>query len=131
MKVIFLFFFLSTLAFGQHHHQHPKHNMIMMGESEIFLSHIVYKVPHNYQVLLKIKLRPSDKAEYLKNKAAYPEQLMILLLDHMEISQIAHAGKLVGTMLRENAAGIRTEITKVAVESFDLIYLDEVPLNLE
>ena len=130
MKILILLFFISSFSYGQHQH-HPKHNMIMMGEGEIFLSHIVYKVPHNYQVLLEIKLDAESRKAYISSKKAYPDQLHILLLDHMDISQIGTMETLSGAMLRESGE-IRIEILKrVEVESFKLIYLDEVPLNLE
>ncbi len=125
--------FSSSNSFAQHEH-HAKHNMVMMGEQEIFISHIVYKVPHNYQVILKIKLTQDALTEYLNAKRNTPNNLMILLLDHMYISKIADASEISGTILTEDPAGNRTEIltdVKITKENFRIIYFDEVPLNLE
>ena len=61
---------------SQSHRQHPewhvKHNMILVGETEIFASHIVYKVPHNFQVILKIKFDPATLATYRTARAEHP-----------------------------------------------------------
>ncbi|MFZ4715681.1 MAG: hypothetical protein ACOYL6_18300 [Bacteriovoracaceae bacterium] len=125
--------FSSTSIFAQHGN-HAKHNMVMLGEKEIFISHIVYKVPHNFQVILKIKLDPSDLSDYLKAKKNTPKNLMILLLDHMDISKIAEASEISGTIFTEDSLGNRTEIkadVKIIKENFSIIYYDEVPLNLE
>jgi hypothetical protein len=108
--------------------------MIMLGEKEIFISHIVYKVPHNYQVILKIKLDQNILTNYLQAKRNTPNNLMILLLDHMDISKIAEVSEISGTIFTEDSLGNRTEIkpnVKIAKENFSIIYFDEVPLNLE
>lgn len=41
--------FFAAAGFAQSDHR-AKHSLILFGENEIFASHIVYKVPHNYQV---------------------------------------------------------------------------------
>ncbi len=124
---------MSATSFAQHEH-HVKHNMVMMGEQEIFVSHIVYKVPHNYQVILKIKLSPKVLVQYLKAKSAHPNNLMILLLDHMDISKIAEISEITGTIYSKDSLGNRTEIlsgVQIAKENFSVVYFDEVPVNLE
>lgn len=125
---------LPSVLFAQHGHaHHAKHNMIMMGTDEVFISHIVYKVPHNYQVILKIELEKSIHSEYLKIRQNHPDSLVIILLDHMDISKIADASFITGTILVENAQGDRTEMithVKIAKENFQIVYFDEVPLIL-
>ena len=107
------------------------HNMIMLGEKEVFLSHIVYKVPHNFQVILKVKL--DDVAMENYERARPTSSLMILLLDHMDISQIQNVASVTGTMFSEDESGNRTEIqSRVKIEraDFEVIYFDELPLSL-
>lgn len=129
MKLFALTLFLfTTLVYA-----HPMHNMIMLGEEEIFLSHIVYKVPHNYQVILKVKLNPEAKSKYLAAKRLNPKNLMILFLDHMDMGQMASATELTGTMLTEDPEGNRQEIfplVSLKKGEFELVFFDELPLSL-
>jgi hypothetical protein len=43
---------LITICLGSFnasaHDHHVKHNMVIFGEDQVYASHIVYKVPHNY-----------------------------------------------------------------------------------
>lgn len=122
-----------TFAHDAHVH-HAKHNMIMLGEKEVFLSHIVYKVPHNYQVVLKITLDDASFQEYLNAKHAAPDDLFILLLDPMDISKISEASSISGSILAEDKQGIRKEIlpnVQIEKKNFQIVYFDELPLNLE
>ena len=44
-------------SFAQDHAHHAKHNMVLFGDGDTYYaSHIVYKEPHNFQVILKINL---------------------------------------------------------------------------
>lgn len=122
------------LMVASSHDHHPKHNMIMMGESEVFLSHIVYKVPHNYQVLLKIHLPNLALETYLEAKKNLPKNQMIFLLDSMDMSQIISADTLKGIIYSENGEGMRTEILSDVViprNNFEILFFNELPTQLD
>lgn len=126
-------FSLQTFATDNHSH-HAKHNMVLFGESEIFLSHIVYKVPHNFQVILKIELDEKTKATYLQEKKSNPDDEYIFLLDHMDIKDISTVESISGTISRTDAAGAKTILaTNVVLKrsQYKVIYFDELPLSLE
>ncbi len=134
IMTLFSLVLISLAGYAQDHSHHPKHNMILMGESQVFASHIVYKEPHNYQVLLQIDFDKVSLDTYLAFKKLHPENLFILLLDPMEIKNIASQDSISGTILYENADGQRTQIiTNVFIpkENFRIIYFDEVPLSLK
>src|SRR4051812_45565102 len=63
-----------------------KHNMVLFGDSEVFASHVVYKVPHNYQVVLQLVLLNSEKLKLDEARAAFPNDSFFYLLDPMDIS---------------------------------------------
>jgi hypothetical protein len=122
---------MSVSAYA--HENHTKHNMVLVGENEIFASHIVYKSPHNYQVILKINLSAETRSKYLSARKSAPGNLMILLLDSMDISKIASTTALSGTLLSEDQNGNRSELEtniKIEQKDFQLLYFDEVPLSL-
>lgn len=122
----------SAVSVKSHEH-HPKHNMIMFGETEVFLSHIVYKVPHNYQVLLNVQLPILAFQAYLEAKKNAPKNLMIFLLDSMDISQINSASLLKGTMYSEDLEGVRSEVLadiEIPKEGFKILFFNELPTNL-
>lgn len=125
---------ISLSGYSQDHSHHPKHNMILMGENQIFASHIVYKEPHNYQVLLQIDFDEVTRETYLASKKLHPDDLFILLLDPMDIKDITLQASISGTLLYENPDGQRTQvITNVFIpkENFKIIYFDEIPLSLK
>jgi hypothetical protein len=124
---------ISGFAEGMDHAQHAKHNMVLFGESEVFASHIVYKEPHNYQVILKIKLDAHHQALYLAERSQHPKDQFIYLLDPMNIKDIESAAAISGTISRMDASGVRREIAPNVVvtrENFEVIYFDELPLSL-
>ena len=133
-NAVFIFaIFVSTICLATvGHEHHAKHNMILFGESEIFASHIVYKVPHNFQVLLKLKLSAEIKQTYLNEKSLHQQDQFILLLDTMDISKIKEADQISGQILRENPSGKQDPIGEIELtrEKFQVIYFDELPLNL-
>jgi len=134
MKILIACVIILNISFAQAQHEHhPKHNMVMFGEKEIFISHIVYKTPHNYQVILKVRLDQVALNEYLIARQKKPGDLIILFLDHMDISKIAEAELITGTIFSEDKEGIRKEIirdVKINRKNFKIIFFDEVPLNL-
>lgn len=119
-------------AFAQHDH-HAKHNMLLFGTDEVFASHIVYKVPHNFQVVLQIALAPEVKQAYLDAKKAHPTDTFILLLDPMDISKVAEMETLSGTLLRSDAADQQATVSARVIlkkGEFKILYFDELPLSL-
>ena len=133
-RFIALLLALSTASHAADHGHHVKHNMILLGEREVFASHIVYKVPHNYQVILKINLDAQTLPLYQGQKETHPRAQFIYLLDHMDISEIAIAESISGTILREDEQGNRVQLAsgvKLAREDFEIVFFDEVPLSLE
>lgn len=132
------FIVLFTLLLGHfsyaQHSNHAKHNMVLFGDSEIFASHIVYKVPHNYQVILNIEFDQKTKDLYLNERVLHPADEFIFLLDDMDIKDITSAPSISGAISRTDAGGNRLEIIKnvqVDREHFKVIYFDELPLSLE
>ncbi len=131
--LLLLLSLLLSFELQAHENHHVKHNMVLFGETEIFASHIVYKVPHNFQVILKLALDESVKSRYLLEKKTYPDDQMIFLLDHMQISDIGKMDQISGQILREDQNGDRVVLMdKVTVsrEHFKIIFFDELPLVL-
>lgn len=135
MKMQLIVFILSLLATSvspahEGHIHHPKHNMILFGEQEVFASHIVYRKPHNYQVILKLKLDPQANKRYLDQRAKFPQDRFIYLLDEMDIATIASASAISGSMLRFDANDNRNEVLpKVDIprQDFEIVYFNELP----
>lgn len=124
---------ISLLSSAQDHTGHTKHNMVLFGESQIFASHIVYKVPHNYQVILELKLDPMALQEYLKTKSENPSHQFIFLLDPMDISEIKNLDSISGSILHEDTSGQRSSVVPkvtIAKNNFKIIFFDELPLSL-
>ena len=131
---LFLILLAAGAASAQDGHQHhPPHNMILLGTAEVFASHIVYKQPHNYQVILKIQFDSKTLETYQASRTANPDSLFIFLLDSMDIGQIQKADSISGKLLFEDAEGKRNVILENVVvdkDHFKLVYFDEVPLSL-
>jgi hypothetical protein len=108
--------------------------MLLYGTDEVFAYHIVYKVPHNFQVILKVDFDEEVKQLYLRARSEYPNDVFIFLIDTMDIRQIGAAESISGTLIREDATKVR-EIVKEQVvlskESFKILYFDELPLSLD
>ena len=116
------------------HDHHRRHFMVLAGESEVFAYHYVYKVPHNYQVILKVRFDEVSRALYLAERAAHPGETFFYYLDKMEIAKVDSAAELVGSLVREDAAGAQTELAagiRVPRADFDLLFFDEVPVDLK
>jgi len=135
MKHILALFILvfSAYSLAQDHSHHVKHNMVMYGESEIFLSHLVYKVPHNYQVILKIELPTEVRERYLAEKKAHPQDRFIFLFDHMCIEDIAEAEYVVGEIFRKDALGNKIVLEaslQLMKENYKIVFFNELPTDL-
>lgn len=116
-----------------HPPHHVKHNMVLFGSAEIFASHIVYKEPHNFQVILQVAFDPAVRALYQRERAARPANQLIYLLDPMHIAEIATLTSLKGDLISEFPDGKRVTLSTGVVlpkGSFRLIFFNELPLQL-
>lgn len=121
----------NALAHGDHY---AKHNMVLFGKAEIYVSHIVYKVPHNFQVILKLELDKKTKEKYLPELDSHPNDQFIFLLDNMDIKKIESASRISGAISRTDEQGkkvILAENVSLEKTQFKVIFFDELPLSLE
>lgn len=115
------------------HAHHPKHNMVAFGTAELFVSHIVYVQPHNYQVILRLNLAAGDFAKYRDERARFPADRFIYLLDEMDISRIGGAAAVTGNLFRVDGSGARHDVLpglRVERKNFEIVYFNELPLSL-
>lgn len=68
---------------GQAHHEPPPHNMMVVGEQSIFLSHLpMFMSPHNFQGILEVSFtkdgKPMDEI-YFKDRQSHPKVKMYTL----------------------------------------------------
>lgn len=132
LSIIFLFILVET-SLAHDGHAHPKHNMVLFGNTEIFASHIVYKVPHNFQVILAISLAAEEREKYITAKKENPMAQFIFLLDSMEIKEIATQKQISGTVFYVDSAGGKHEVLarlSLLSNNFKVIYFDELPTSL-
>lgn len=133
--VLFCLLTLSSLVWaGVEHDHHVKHNMVLFGEKEIFISHIVYKSPHNYQVILKVDFDEATKNLYLDSRKNSPKDDYIFLLDKMHIADIASLDSITGTMFKTDASGVKTILAEgvtVNKARYRIVFFNELPLSLE
>lgn len=131
---LLLGFSFNTLALVDHS-SHAKHNMILFGDKgHYYASHIVYKAPHNFQVILKLELNSELDQRITAEKSQHPSDEFIYLLDHMDISQIKNQPSLLGQVFRISADGTKQIISeKVGImpSEYSVIYFDELPLSLQ
>lgn len=129
----------SGIAFagGAHEHggheHHVKHNMVLYGFEQTFVSHIVFNAPHNYQVILKVNFDPATLEGYRTSRTKYPQARFIYLLDEMHIGDIEHLGVIQGTIFRVGEDGMKVVVARdVRVErrDFEIVYFNELPLSL-
>ncbi len=90
MKTIQAFIFsigllLTNMGFAQMHH-HPAmdhasiHGMLVVGKSHIYLSHLpMFHSPHDYQVILDVKLSEAAQKAYLESLAQSDETVYTLV----------------------------------------------------
>ena len=129
-----IFISLHSVAWCEEGHSHgTKHKMVLFGEKEVFASHIVYKVPHNFQVIIKIIMDDADKEKYIAAKAANPSAQFIYVLNPMNIGEIASASEISGSVVFVGEDDHQNEVipnVKISRSHFEIIYLDELPLSL-
>ncbi len=120
----------SSVTSEQHPHQHVKHGMLIFGTEEIFADHIVFKDPHNFQVILSIEFNRDDKGIYLSAKEQHPNDTFILLLDPTNIEQIAEAQTLRGSLLRRDPSEkqeVLRENIVLTKDQFQILYFNKLP----
>lgn len=116
------------------HHNHAKHNMIVIGENDVFASHLVYKQPHNYQVILSVHLPNDVKTKYLAERRLHPNDTYLYLLEEMDMRDISTAKEIRGSLFREDANGEKSVIDSaltLQTGGFRVVYFSELPLSLE
>lgn len=130
-----LLIFISSFAtnlFADDHARHVSHGMLLFGSEEVFADHIVYKEPHNFQVILKVEFDDSTKANYLAARADFPTDEIVFMLDPMSIGSIETAVAISGKIIHRNETGqgiVQAGIT-LQDSQFDVIYFNELPLSL-
>lgn len=126
--------FFSLQSFANTPAAHAKHNMVLFGEAHTYYaSHLVYKAPHNYQVILKLDLDASSKTKLGIELQAHPQDQFIFLLDHMDISQIELKPTIAGQIFRNDSTGAKHvifESVHLSAGEYSVIFFNELPLSL-
>lgn len=133
-QILLIIGLLGATAMAAEYHKHPTHNMVLFGKTEVFASHIVYKEPHNFQVILSLNLDQATKKAYLDSKNINPSDLQILLLDPMDIENIRNLSQISGKLLTENSKGERQIIVENVIivrQNFEVVFLGELPVGLQ
>ena len=129
-----IFVSLHSFSWAEEGHNHAtKHKMVLFGEKEVFASHIVYKAPHNFQVIIKIIMDEADREKYIAAKAANPNAQFIYVLNTMNIGEIAAASEISGSVVFVGADDHQNEVipnVKISRSHFEIVYFDELPLSL-
>lgn len=79
MKKVYIFIaaLFSVVSSTAQHHAKDKpsvHGMLVFGKEKIYASHLpMFHSPHNYQVILELKLAEKDKEAFITDQKAYPE----------------------------------------------------------
>lgn len=108
-----------------------KHNLVLFGQDEIFASHIVFKKPHNFQLILKVNLDDIAKRHYAQLKSINPEAQIVFLLDPMDLSSITQVTELSGVMKERGTPSKITPLQlKLSKNDFEIVYFEELPLDL-
>ena len=120
---------------AQDHSHHVKHNMILFGTHDnLYVSHIVYKKPHNFQVILKIRLTSELSHLIEKEMEDNPSDQFILLLDHMDIGKIYEKPIISGQVFRRKSDGSKKIILnnlEISPLQYSVVFFNELPLSLE
>jgi hypothetical protein len=136
MKSLLVLFFtlLSLTSFAQGHPaHHAKHGFFLYGDKTLYASHIVYKVPHNYQVILRITPQDDLQLEYNKAKSLEPANKFIFVFDHMDLSKIESYPTVTGILFSEDQNGDRRAVSgrlELTVKSYEILYFSELPAEL-
>lgn len=137
VQSILITFLLVTqigMAKSHDHSHHPPHNMVLFGTQQTFASHIVYKKPHHYQVILEVRLDATTRELYTDTLTRHSADSLILLLGEMDIGLIEKKPLLTAKLIQRLASGERKvlrENIQLRPEDYKIIFFNEVPLNLE
>ncbi len=128
--VLFLFLCFCVEVYGQDHGtHHAKHGFLIYGKETLFASHIVYKVPHNYQVILQLQsIKELDGLpEVIKSQ--FPNNKLVLVFDEMDLTQIVHQPIITGMLYREDEEGVRHPLKTMSIDSsdYEVIFFNELP----
>lgn len=113
---------------------HTTHFMVIYGEGEgIYASHVVYKQPHNYQVILKLNLDQESRSAYEAAARKYPGIALNFLLDHMDLRTITSAESISGMIMARKDGQVLEEIRRVTLRKseFKVLYFKQLPLSLQ
>lgn len=127
-------FSIQVYAADGHSPDHAKHNMVLFGTETIFASHIVYKEPHNFQVILSVNLDEDSRKKYLIARNGNPNALFVFLLDPLDIKNISNIDVISGAIFYRDKNDERHDVVpsvKLSKKDFNVIYFDELPLSLE
>jgi len=132
--VVLLFTFISLSSFSQEHPaHHVKHGFFLYGDKTLYASHIVYKVPHNYQVILRITPHHDLQLEYNKAKSLEPASKFIFVFDQMDLTKIESYPTVTGILFSEDLNGDCQAVTgrlELTEKSYEVIYFSELPASL-
>jgi len=123
---------LSAPLHGEDHSRHVSHGMLLFGTEEVFADHIVYKEPHNYQIILKVEFDGETKQKYLDALSSYPSGEIIFMLDPLDIETIPSAFVITGKIIHRHASAasdVQTDIS-LASDQFEVVYFKKLPLSL-
>jgi hypothetical protein len=123
--------FTSNLM-AQNHSGHASHNMLLFGNDEVFADHIVYKEPHNFQVVVKVEFEQIAKDAYLAARADFPGEEIVFLLDPMDIETIELATSLSGKILRRSDSSQTVVLSGITLDQsqFKVLFFNKLPLSL-
>jgi hypothetical protein len=108
-----------------------KHNLILFGEDEIFASHIVFKQPHNFQLILKVNFGEAARQHIALLRSINPDAQVVFLLDPVDLNSIAKVEKLSGVVKERGTSNkIVSTLVTLSKKDFEIIYFDELPLDL-
>lgn len=125
---------VTTAATADDHAHHARHNMLIYGSGEVFASHIVYKAPHNYQVIFRVVLPEAVATAYHASRALHPDDTYLWLLDPLDMSTIESQTQLSGTFFREDATGEREILAPslaLTNDAYKLLLFNQLPLALD
>lgn len=106
--------------------------MLIYGQQEIFADHVVYKSPHNYQVILKLHFDEDTLFAYQHSRDEFPARQIYLILDPMNIAEIKTAPILSGKLIQEIDNGnpkIIKENVSIPSGEFSVLYLEALPFT--
>jgi hypothetical protein len=132
-KIALILVMFSYQSLGASHEHHAQHNMVVYGTDVVYASHIVYKKPHNYQVILNVDLPGDVGHAYREARQSHPGDMYIFLLDPSNIADIEQADFISGALFRRDSDGQRADIASHVVlnrTSFRIVFFQELPLSL-